>query len=505
MEEHILLLILLFLLQHFSAFVSCAPSNETDQEALIAFQSLIISHFLANNWTKNASLCSWFGVTCSSKSQRVVALNLPNLQLQGTISLSLANLSSLRELNLENNLFHGGISYGLGHLPRLRVIDVKNNQLNGSIPTSLFQNRRVQVISLAFNELSGEMWRGPWYVPQLRVLNLKNNSLTGIIPPTIGNATKLLNFSLSVNRINGNIPEEIGNLSQLAVLSLNDNKLTGSIPEALFNISSLLSASKKGKSKDVEKAPEIKTFQLISYHEIQRATNNFDVSNLIGVGGSGSVYKGTLFSGVVVAIKVLDLENEHVCKRFDAECEVIRNVRHRNLVSVITTCSSDHIRAFVLQFMSNGSLDNWLYREDRHLNLLQRVTVMLDVGIAIEYLHHGHDTPIVHCDLKPANVLLDENMVALVGGISKILVVSKSVAHEEILGTLGYIAPEYGSKGIVSACGDVYSYGIMLMEVLTKRRPTDEEIFNENLGLREWIRRAFSKTMLEVLDANLFF
>ncbi|XP_059309896.1 receptor kinase-like protein Xa21 [Lycium ferocissimum] len=250
----------------------------------------------------------------------------------------------------------------------------------------------------------------------------------------------------------------------------------------------------------------MKTYPFISYHEIQGATNNFDGSNLIGVGSSASVYKGTLSSGTVVAIKVLDLQSEQVCKRFDTECEVMRNVRHRNLVPVITTCSSEYIRAFVLRYMPNGSLDNWLYKEDRHLNLLQRVTIMLDVATAIEYLHHSHDTPIVHCDLKPTNVLLDEEMVAHVGdfGISKILAVRKSMAHTETLGTLGYIAPEYGSEGIVSTSGDVYSYGIMLMEILAKRRPTDEEIFNENVSLREWIKKAFPRTMMEVVDANIF-
>ena len=101
-----------------------------------------------------------------------------------------------------------------------------------------------------------------------------------------------------------------------------------------------------------------------------------------------------------MAIKVLNLKSEEVCKRFDTECEVMRNIRHKNLVPVITTCSSDYIRAFVLQYMPNGSLDNWLYREDFPLNLHQRVAIMLDVAKAIEYLHHSNDTPIVHCDLK---------------------------------------------------------------------------------------------------------
>ncbi|XP_016454974.2 uncharacterized protein LOC107779138 isoform X1 [Nicotiana tabacum] len=1080
MEKHIFLLILFFIFQYYSISISAATSNETDHEALLAFQNLVTSpsHFLAKYWTRNTSFCSWFGVTCSTKRQRVVALTLPNLHLQGKISPSLANLSFLRELNLANNNFHGSIPYGIGQLPRLRLIDIQNNQLQGSIPTSLLQHHRVEVISLAFNKLSGEMWKGPWYVPELRVLDLTNNSLTGIIPPTIGNATRLLNFSLSGNGINGNIPKEIGNLSQLTELSLTDNQLTGFIPATMFNISSLLAIhlrnnslsgplllgegnilsnlkflsvshnqisghipsnicqlrelqvlsisfnkiigeipknigclakleeiyigdnpisgtipaslgnistmqylscvnshiegpipsemgklsnlreldfdlnnlngqipkdifnisslefvaftsnklsgripsttglhlpnlkelvlggnklegeipphitnasnilhleltdnfftgtiptnlgnlrelqelllsnnqftneqseqelrflnslvdcrmlrtlevsfnplngvlpnsignlsstveilgiedarisgfipkgignmtalttlnfqgnnltgsippevgklkqlqglylnnnklhgrisevacnlsnlvqlylqdnelsglvptcmgnlsmlqtlyldsnkfssifppsiwkmsgllylgvsrnsiegqvspdigklkaiveldlsgnsfsgmipsqfgelqnlkslnisnnsfsgpiplsfanlislehldlsrnalsgtipksleklsylrsinvsfndlegeipnggifanstaqsfignkglcgmhvlkvpacaitkprhhpkskklvlkiivpvvtssfvifllvsicimkrQKKEKSKDVEKVPEIRTYQLVSYWEIQRATNNFDGSNLIGVGGSGSVYKGTLSSGTVVAIKVLDLQNEEVCKRFDTECEVIRNVRHRNLVPVITTCCSDCIRAFVLPFMPNGSLDNCLYKEDFHLNLVQRVIIMLDVAVAIEYLHHGHHTPIVHCDLKPANILLDEEMVAYVSdfGISKILAVSKSMAHTKTLGTLGYIAPEYGSEGIVTTSGDVYSYGIMLMEVLTKRRPADEEIFNENLCLRRWIKQTFPRTVMEVVDANLF-
>ncbi|PHT54324.1 hypothetical protein CQW23_08786 [Capsicum baccatum] len=126
---------------------------------------------------------------------------------------------------------------------------------------------------------------------------------------------------------------------------------------------------------------------------------------------------------------------------------------------------------------------------------------MLDAAMGIEYLHHGHVTPIVHCDLNPANILLDDDMVSHVGdfGISKILAVSKSTAYTETLGTLGYIA-----QGIVSTNGDVYSYGIVLMEVLTKRRPTDEEICNENLDLRKWIMQSFSGSMVDVIHDNLF-
>ncbi|PHT47999.1 hypothetical protein CQW23_12207 [Capsicum baccatum] len=145
--------------------------------------------------------------------------------------------------------------------------------------------------------------------------------------------------------------------------------------------------------------------------------------------------------------------------------------------------------------MSNGSLENWLLKEDCHLNFLQRVAIMLDVVVAVEYLHHSHHTYIVHCDLNLANVLLDEEMVAHVAvfGISKVLVVSKSITHTVTLGSLGYIALDE----IMSISCNVYSYGIMLREVLATKRPMDEEIFNKNLGLA-WISEFCIASMIEL-------
>ncbi|PHT54161.1 hypothetical protein CQW23_08623 [Capsicum baccatum] len=188
---------------------------------------------------KKTPFVAW--VTCNSKRQRVVAFVLPDLQLRGTISLSLANLSFLRVLNLENNSFHGSVNYELGHLPHLRVIDIQNNQLQGSIPTSLFQHQRVQIISLAFNELSGEMWNGLWYVPELRVLNPSNNSLTSIIRPAVGNATKLLNFS--------SIPATLFNISSLLTISLSFNSLSGPLMLDEENIVSNLKIISLAKNK----------------------------------------------------------------------------------------------------------------------------------------------------------------------------------------------------------------------------------------------------------------
>ncbi|XP_047268882.1 receptor kinase-like protein Xa21 [Capsicum annuum] len=441
----------------------------------------------------------------------LTALDLGGTNLAGSIPYDVGKLKKIEGLYLNNNKLHGHIPEAVCHLTNLVELTLDFNELFGLIPECLGNHSTLQKISLSSNKLSSKFPLMLWKMSGLLSLDVSQNSIEGEVPWDIGGLKALVYLNLSANHFSGMIPSRVGELQNLQSLDLSNNSFFGQIPLSFPNLISLefldlslnalsegeipsggvfvnstwksflgnkglcgvhilevpacanpgkqskskdlvlkvvtlvvissclifflvsiwiMKRKKKGKSKDVEKVPEIKTHQLVSYHEIQRATNYFDESNLIGVGSSGSVYKGTLSSGIVVAIKILDLEYEEVCKRFDTECEVMRNVRHRNLVPVITTFSSDYIRSFVQQYMSNGSLENWLYREDCQLNLLQRVTVMLDAAMGIEYLHHGHITPIVHCDLKPGNILLDDDMVAHVGdfGISKILAVSKSMA-----------------------------------------------------------------------------
>ncbi|KAK4708237.1 hypothetical protein R3W88_029162 [Solanum pinnatisectum] len=485
--------------------------------------SLTILSLLGNNLV--GSIPSEIG-----KLKQLQGLYLNNNKLQGHTPEAVCGLSNLVQLVLDGNDLFGMLQYislrynnfasklplSLWKMSGLLHLDVSRNSGRSSTgcwrteshfrPYSIIlcQLNKLSIMDLSVNALSGTISKSLEKLLYLKAINVSLNELEGVIPSGGVFPNSTLQSFLGNKGLCGmhilDVPAcavtNLGHQSKFKKLVL---KIAIPVVTSSFLISLLASIwimkrQKKGKSKDVEKLLEVKTHQLVSYHEIQRATNYFDGSNLIGVGGSGSVYKGTLSSGIVVAIKVLDLQNEEVCKMFDTECEVI------------TTCSSEYIRAFVLQYMPNRSLENWLYKEDCNLNLLQRVSIMFDVAVAVEYMHHSHHTYIIHCDLKPANVLLDEEMVAHVGdfGISKILAVSKSVAHTDTLGTLGYIAPEYGLEGIVSTSGDVYSYGIMLMEVLATRRPTDAEIFNENLCLREWIRRAFPRTIIEVVDANLF-
>ncbi|RVW59898.1 Receptor kinase-like protein Xa21 [Vitis vinifera] len=216
---------------------------------------------------------------------------------------------------------------------------------------------------------------------------------------------------------------------------------------------------------------------MISQQELLYATSYFCEDNLIGKGSLGM--------------------------SFEVECEVMWNIRHRNLAKIINSCSNLDFKALVLEYMPNGSLEKWLYSHNYYLDFFQRLKIMIDVASGLEYLHHDYSNPVVHCDLKPSNVLLDDNMVAHISdfGIAKLLMGSEFMKRTKTLGTIGYMAPEYGSEGIVSTKGDIYSYGIMYMVTFVRKKPTDE-MFMEELTLKSWVESS-ANNIMEVIDVDL--
>ncbi|PHT82715.1 hypothetical protein T459_11158 [Capsicum annuum] len=180
------------------------------------------------------------------------------------------------------------------------------------------------------------------------------------------------------------------------------------------------------------------TRERISYYELLQATDDLSKSNLIGSGSFGSAYKGVLRSRTAIAIKVFNLQLDAAFKSFDTECEVLCSLHHRNLVKVITTCSNLDFKALVLEYMPNGSLEKYLYSHNYFLDIMQRLRIMIDVACALEYLHHGCSSPVIHCDVKPSNVFLDEDMVAHLSdfGISKLLGDDESELYTKTLASL---------------------------------------------------------------------
>jgi LRR receptor-like serine/threonine-protein kinase FLS2 len=425
---------------------------------------------------------------------------LQNNKIFGSIPNCISNLNLLQRLNFSSNRLESSIPINLWNLQNLLFLDLSSNFIDGYLSPNMKKLDVIEHIDLSRNQISRTIPSIIGAFESLRYLDLSRNSFQGNIPQSFGDLKGLDILDVSYNNLSGAIPKSLEALSQLKYLNVSFNKLSGEIPSsgpfANFTAKSFLGnkalcgnpifgvlpCQSPGSKRLKVKQSLLKYFlptialiilclalvymlrrrresnlqvpslfntlpafehKMISYQELCQGTNNFCESNLLGTGGFGSVYKGVLFDGTIVAVKVLNLQLLSAFKSFDAECKVLRTIRHRNLLKVISTCSNPEFRALVLQYMSNGSLERWLYSYNYCLNLLQRVNIMVDVALALDYLHHSQSESVVHCDLKPTNILLDEDMVVHVGdfGIAKILVENKDATQTKTLGTLGYIAP----------------------------------------------------------------
>jgi LRR receptor-like serine/threonine-protein kinase FLS2 len=404
-------------------------------------------------------------------------LYLESNQLTSMIPLSLWSLNYILEVDLSSNFLSGPLSFEIGNLKVLRVLELSRNQLSGDIPTTIGGLKDIANLSLANNRFEGSIPKTFGELVSMEFLDLSRNNLSGEIPKSLEALSYLKYLNVSFNRLRGKIPVG-GPFVQFSYASFMSNDGLCGAPRlkvppckegvsrpkkieathilkyvlptigltvlvvALVLVSTRRLKSNAKKSME-ESALPIATWKRISQQELLQATEGFNTRNLLGKGSFGSVYQGTLSDGMIVAIKVFNLEVQGAFKSFDTECEVLRNIRHRNLVKTITTCSNMDFKAFVLEYMPNGNLEKWLYSQERCLSFLQRLNIMIDVVSALEYLHHGYSTPIVHCDLKPNNILLDEDMVAHVAdfGIAKLLGDEDSMMQTMTLATIGYMAP----------------------------------------------------------------
>ncbi|PNX79594.1 LRR receptor-like kinase resistance protein, partial [Trifolium pratense] len=389
-----------------------------------------------------------FGVlpTCLGNMTSLREFHTGSNNLTSKIPLSFWNLEDILEVNLSSNALIGILPPEIKNLRAVTLLDLSENQFSSNIPTAISLLRTLETLSLANNKLNGSIPTSLGEMLSLSFLDFSQNLITGVIPKSLESLSYLKYINLSYNRLQGEIPDGGPFKSFTAQSFMHNDALCGSprleVPPCdkqirkkaktkmvliicitstfvllgiLVGACIILRRHKRKKVENPHKSDLSATLgapRRISYYELVKATNGFSESNLLGRGGFGSVYQGILSSGKMVAIKVLDLTLEATSRSFDAECNAMRNLRHRNLVQVIGSCSNDDFKSLVMEFMSNGSVEAWLYSENYCLNFLQRLNIMIDVALALEYLHHGSAIPVVHCDLKPSNVLLDEDMVA---------------------------------------------------------------------------------------------
>ncbi|XP_047266420.1 receptor kinase-like protein Xa21 [Capsicum annuum] len=428
----------------------------------------------------------------------------------------------------------GSLPPEIGNLKAVTLIDLSMNQFSNEIPREIGGLQTLVHLSLRHQKLQGSIPDSMSSLVGWEFLDLSDNNMLGTIPMSLEKLQNLKDFNVSVNKLYGEIASG-GPFKNLSSDFFVDNEaLCGS---SRFNVppcpaSSKLRSNRKKlillflfvaiavvfvpmtfvllwiryrRDKSVPQQADLLSTvsrERISYYELLRATNALSESNLIGSGCFGSVYKGIFKGGTAITVKVFNLQLDAAFKSFDKECELLCSLRHRTLVKVITSCSILDFKALVLEYMPNGSLEKYLYSHNYFLDIRQRLSIMIDVACALEYLHHGCSSPVIHCDLKPSNVLLDEDMVARLSdfGISKLLGEDQGDLYTKTLATLGSIVPEYGLEGLVSTKCDVYSYGVMLLETFTRRNPNE---FDGELSSKQWVSYSLPGAVMDVLDANL--
>ncbi|KAK7309206.1 hypothetical protein RJT34_05746 [Clitoria ternatea] len=243
--------------------------------------------------------------------------------------------------------------------------------------------------------------------------------------------------------------------------------------------------------------------------ELEDSTNGFSPDNVIGEGGYGIVYHGILNDNAHVAIKNLLNNRGQAEKEFKVEVEAIGRVRHKNLVRLLGYCAEGAHRMLVYEYVDNGNLEQWLHGDVGPCSPLSweiRMNIILGTAKGLTYLHEGLEPKVVHRDIKSSNILLSKQWNAKVSdfGLAKLLGSDNSYITTRVMGTFGYVAPEYASTGMLNERSDVYSFGILIMEVITGRNPVDYSRPPEEVNLVDWLKKMVSNRNPEgVLDPKL--
>ncbi|KAG2656062.1 hypothetical protein PVAP13_1KG051800 [Panicum virgatum] len=442
-------------------------------------------------------------------------------------------------LKLANNNFTGVIPQEIGQLKSLAVLNFSSNSLSGDIPLQLCNLTNLQVLDLSSNHLTGAIPKALNNLHFLSVLNISYNNLEGPIP----NGGQLSTFSN--NSFEGN-PKLCGPIllrscssAEAPTISTTQSRkkiIIGIAFGAFFGVvllllvylltsfkgKSLITKSKPCNNKDEEAISHMSNSEQslvivprgkgeknkLKFADIVKATNNFQQENIIGCGGCGLVYKATLPDGTKLAIKKLNGEMCPMEREFTAEVEALSMAQHENLVPLWGYCIQGDSRLLIYSYMENGSLDDWLHNRDDAANSIldwpMRLKIAQGASRGLSYIHDICKPHIVHRDIKSSNILLDKEFKAYVAdfGLSRLVLANKTHVTTELVGTLGYIPPEYAQGWVATLRGDMYSFGVVLLELLTGRRPVTA--LSSSKELVKWVQEMTSEgKQIEVLDPDL--
>ncbi|WOL04519.1 receptor protein kinase TMK1-like [Canna indica] len=474
---------------------------------------------LTASWSGNNSCSgSWLGISCSNGKTTVI--NLPNYHLNGTISPSIGNLDALTQILLGGNNLNGTIPSSLTNLTSLRKLDISSNNISPPVPKFLSS---VEVVldgnrlldgsgssdSNAPSESSGSSSSGS------SSSSSKSKTLIIVIVVVVVVIILILAIAFLVYRKKW----KKTNPSQPSTVTIHPGD-----PSDPDKVVQIMVASKS----NTAAATELQTMNssietdthiiesgnlIISVQVLRAATRNFAPENELGRGGFGVVYKGELHDGTMIAVKRTEsavLRNTGL-DEFQAEIAVLSKVRHRHLVSILGYSVEDNESLLVYEYMPQGALNRHLFQWKQFqlepLSWKKRLNIALDVARGIEYLHNFANQSFIHRDLKSANILLTDDYRAKISdfGLAKLAPDGNDSVATKLAGTFGYLAPEYAVTGKVTTKVDVFSYGVVLMELVTGLKALDETRPDESRYLASYfIQMKSSKEKLRsIIDPSL--
>ncbi|KAL4343979.1 hypothetical protein AHAS_Ahas11G0132500 [Arachis hypogaea] len=485
--------------------------------------------------------CHWWGVTCRNATTTpvtvtITSLNLPSTTLNGHLQ-SLSVCCRLRHLDLSQNTLVGTIPFSLSLLTALRHLDLFFNNLSSNIPTQLSHTlHRLVLLDLVNNFLSGPFPNS--------LTNMTSLKLSGRIPDSMAKLIQLGTLDLSYNEMSGEILGWISGLNRLNELNLHIignpelcvkgfGKCHSSrgrkyrryawIFRSIFAVAIILfilgvavfyvryrNLRKKKRSLNVSKW---RSFHKLGFDEFE-IVKLMSEDNVIGSRSSGKVYKVVLSSGAVVAVKKLWRETKDGIgivgsekDEFDVEVETLGKIRHKNIVRLWSCYNSGDSRLLLYEYIPNGNLADMLKSNKKSLlDWPTRSKIAIDAAEGLSYLHHGIVPFIVHRDVKSNNILLDSEFGAKVAdfGVAKIVnrTSQGAVSMSVIAGSYGYIAPEYAYTLRVNEMSDIYSFGVVILELVTEK-PSNHADYGEN-DLVKWVSSLLEQKGMDlVIDPAL--
>ncbi|CAM6003170.1 unnamed protein product, partial [Sphagnum balticum] len=414
----------------------------------------IKKHFNLTSWTGDPCVYTPYDWTkCTTDpSPRITAVMLSNLNLTGSIPGALRNLSALTILWLDHNSLVGTIPDSLSALTNLQSLDLSDNNLTGAIPSGLLQDRNLTYFNYSGNLCLGPNACGPSPapVPTTGPSHKNKSNIPAIIGATVGGLLVVTAITLVLVRQCRRRPPYISG-TQVA--------------------------------------------KRYSRREIIDATNNFE--KILGEGGFARVYYGKLADGKEVAVKKLNLNIlREEDSQFFNEVRLLSQVHHKNLVSLVGYCQEGREQILIYEYISNGTIRESLYGTPQAisnpLDWRTRLNIALNAAQGLEYLHTGCSGQIIHRDVKTSNILLSDKMVAKVAdfGLSK-MTMEDDASHIStvVKGTAGYLDPEYYTKQQLTDKSDVFSFGIVLLELISGRPPINKSLHDENQwNIGQWAR-----------------